>query len=505
MHSKSWLFLTISFLLGLASAFVVAYYTFDAKPLEVYDPGPTVKILVSKREIPRGAEIVADAIVFEDAPVAELPESALTNFSQVYRRRAAYPIPAGFPICDDFLLSRSDSENKENTYLPPGSQIVSLEVEQLRIGDSVSHLQIPITKYLSTEQKIDIRVVPREEPKGVYVQRRQKLLREHLVEGPSSAGGEIVLQDIEVHQIAGEAADEGMRQVQTLSLILDQEDAKKLMTAAKKGTLRVVPHASEFEFPGDTVTADTGNPAPAVAASETEASLETKPETESEETRIESDVVKTEVETIRNEVESIRSEVESIRYEVEARISEFAQSEPEASAEITEKDLVSTDEETTLSLLMRQIVSFSHELGDQWERTLSLIDQAREEEILQQSREEKKDAVVSFVPPTIINSRQGETVVRNEAVVPEHASSKRFAVTAFQFIGSKQENGSTHLVPEYSPFDIRSRLPEQSKKEGSAEETKESDEQEPIRFRNRSKETEASPQPLAERWRPEPL
>ncbi len=269
MRTRSWIILFCSFILGLVGAFVVAAYTFDAKPAAIPTVGPTVKILVTKQAIPLGAEVTAEAIAFEDIPVAELPEKALTDFNQVYRRRSVFAIPAGYPLCEDFLLAQETSLLDENRYLPAGSQIVSLEVEQLRRGDTVSKLEKPISEWLSPAQKISIKAVPRTGSKGFLAQKRDLLLKQHGPEGHLSEDGEFVLENVAIHRIEGSAQAAGKDEVpriQTVSLILTDEEAEKLMQAARGGRLRVV--AGSMADPENHAMADaTASMAASVTAS----------------------------------------------------------------------------------------------------------------------------------------------------------------------------------------------------------------------------------------------
>ncbi len=245
MRTRFWIFLFCSFLFGLAGAFATAFYTFDAKPIKVYDPGPTVKILVTKRAIPSGAEVTAEAIAFEDAPVAELPEKVLTDFNQVYRRRAALPIPAGYPLCEDFLLAQNNRESADHRYLPTGSQLVSLEIEKLRQGTAASEtssaVRVSISELLSPEQKIAIRAIPRNTAQGIFARKRDQLLRTHGTMAQSQEDGELILENIAIHRIEGKTSTGNGPQVQTLSLILKDEEVEKLMAAARTSRLRVVP------------------------------------------------------------------------------------------------------------------------------------------------------------------------------------------------------------------------------------------------------------------------
>lgn len=250
MRIGSWLLLIVSFLCGLVSAFIVAYFTFDAKPIQVVDKGPTVKILVAQKEIPIGAEIAAEHISFEDVPISEIPAKALTNFMQAYKRRPAYPIPVGCPICEDLLIVQEKDASDSVRFLPAGSQVVSLEVEQFGLGDTFSEIDIPLSKFLSVGDKIDIRVIPGDAPKGEYIERKNQVLRAFA--SKKEQWGELVLENVGIYNLVSKQIQSGGKQIQTLSLLLERGQAEKLTAAARDGKLRVIPRRDRQTDPDDT-------------------------------------------------------------------------------------------------------------------------------------------------------------------------------------------------------------------------------------------------------------
>lgn len=246
MRVVAWLLLLVSFSLGLISAFTVAYFTFDAKPKQiVVDQRPTVKILVAEKEIPIGAEITADYVSFKDVPIPEIPNQAITNFMQVYRRRPAYPLTAGCPICEDLLFPKEDETDQNAKYLPAGSQIVSLEVGQLRIGNDVSEFELPLSHILSPEDSVDIRVLTQQKAEGEYIRRKNEILQTFASRNGIVAAGDLVLENVSIYNIVSKQAESGGRQIQTVSLLLDNVQAEKLAIAAKEGRLRIVPHQGQ--------------------------------------------------------------------------------------------------------------------------------------------------------------------------------------------------------------------------------------------------------------------
>ncbi|MDR0610278.1 MAG: Flp pilus assembly protein CpaB [Planctomycetaceae bacterium] len=243
MRTVSWLFLILSFALGIGCAFIVRYYMFEAKPVPIVERQPTIKILVAKQTIPQGSEITAEAITFVEVPITELPVAAITNFSQVYRRRSAYPISIGCPICEDLLLPYQEKELGAEKYIPAGMQIVSLEIEQILLNDQVVEPSTPIADRLSPDQRIDIRMFPQEKSQGEFSERKNQLLKTYLSKNEIAEQGELLLENIEIHQIQRQfSPNNRQRSIQTLTLVLGKDEAAQLTSAARKGRLRIVLH-----------------------------------------------------------------------------------------------------------------------------------------------------------------------------------------------------------------------------------------------------------------------
>jgi Flp pilus assembly protein CpaB len=243
MRTVSWLFLILSFALGIGCAFIVRHYMFEAKPVPIAERKPTIKILVAKQTIPQGAEITAEAITFVEVPITELPTAAITNFSQVYRRRSAYPISVGCPICEDLLLPSQEKNSETEKYIPAGMQIVSLEIEQILLNDKIVEPSIPIADRLSPDQRIDIRIFPEEKSQGEFSERKNQLLKTYMSKNEVAEKGELLLENIEIHQIQCQVSpNKRQQQIQTLTLVLGKDEAAQLTSAARKGRLRIVPH-----------------------------------------------------------------------------------------------------------------------------------------------------------------------------------------------------------------------------------------------------------------------
>ena len=279
MRAGGLLLLLVAFAVGIGSAFVVAYFTLDAKPIEVVDRGPTVKILVAKLPIAVGEEITAEAVIFQDVFVAELPEGAISNFFHAYRRRPAYPISPGCPICEDLLISQTTDTEETVKYIPVGSQIVVLEVEQVRVDDGVSDVRLPITQVLSTADSLDVRVVLRHIAQGEMVERKNTVLRTYADEkdGQREENGKLVLENVPIHDVRSSGQAVEGRQYQTVSLLLENDEVEKLYQAANMGRLRIALRTNltaEFKAEPTPEVVEEANPMELQAVVEPDTSLQ---------------------------------------------------------------------------------------------------------------------------------------------------------------------------------------------------------------------------------------
>jgi len=239
MRLTLWLILILAFSVGMCCAFTVRYLYFDAKPVVAKTSEPTMKILVAKRTIPSGVEITADFVVFQDVAVSEVPLGSLTSFAQVYRRQPAYPIPTGCPICEDLLVSPGEP-TVQAAFLPLGSQIVALDVIHVRQGNKVFLPPQNLSTLLATDQRIDVRVVPRNEVQGKLAEKKNEVLRTFATQDFKESG-ELLLENVPIHRVQ-EQSNSGQTGSSKVLLVLDKNEETKLMAAAKRGQLRILVH-----------------------------------------------------------------------------------------------------------------------------------------------------------------------------------------------------------------------------------------------------------------------
>jgi len=248
MRLSLWLILILAFSVGMCCALVVRSYYFEAAPVVAQITEPTTKILVAMRTIPSGVEITADFVAFQEVPLSKVPTGSFHSFSQVYRRQPAYPLPADCPICEDLLLPVAVN-TAETTFVPTGSQIVTLDVARIRQGDKVFSPKEPVSAMLATNQRIDIRIVPHE-TQGKLAEKRNEVIRAFASPQDIQNSGELILENVPILRIQRQiVADQTGSVRDSLKLMLDTNDAARLTTAARKGQIRIFVHSDENNIP----------------------------------------------------------------------------------------------------------------------------------------------------------------------------------------------------------------------------------------------------------------
>ena len=239
MRLSLWFGLFVAFSLGMCVALFMRVHFFTAEPVVVQEPGPTTQILVSTRTIPVGTEITAEFVAFEEVAITEVPPSALACFKQAFRRQPAFPIPAGCPICEDLLLP-ARSNSLQATFVPVGSQFVTLDVTHVRQGHDVFSPDETLSGLLAPDQRVDIRVVPRDETPGRLAAIRNQVLQT-FSRYDTRNSGELLLENVPIHRIQQRpGADHSGAAPDSLVLMLDQNEAARLANAARRGQIRVL-------------------------------------------------------------------------------------------------------------------------------------------------------------------------------------------------------------------------------------------------------------------------
>ena len=242
MRLSLWIGLIFAFSVGMGCALVMRAVYFEAKPVVIRSSEPTTKILVATKTIPDGIEITAEFVAFQDVPLSEVPAGALSDFNRVYRRQPAFPIPEGCPICEDLLLPFVETA-AQAAFIPAGSQIVTLDVVQVRQGHNVFPPKEPLAAVLAADQRVDIRVVPRNETPGRLAEIRNQVLQAFSAYNFRNSG-ELILENIPIHRIQRRYVADHVGK-DSLVLMLGKSEAARLASAARRGQIRVLVHSRD--------------------------------------------------------------------------------------------------------------------------------------------------------------------------------------------------------------------------------------------------------------------
>ena len=243
MRLGLWFVLILAFSAGMCCALAVRAFYFEAMPAVEQVAEQTTKILVAKRAIPKGVEITADFLLFQEVPLSEVPVGSMASFTQVYRRQPAYPIPAGCPICEDLLLPPTAAA-EQAAFIPTGSQVVALDITHIRLGNRVLPPREPLSMVLPVDQRVDVRLVL-PEAQGRLADKKNAILRAFAPQGARSSG-EPILENVPIHRVQRLFSSHQIGlPVDSLELMLDRREAARLSAAARRGQLRIFVRSDE--------------------------------------------------------------------------------------------------------------------------------------------------------------------------------------------------------------------------------------------------------------------
>ncbi|MCL2005042.1 MAG: hypothetical protein FWG73_02650 [Planctomycetaceae bacterium] len=244
MRFRFWLGLILAFSVGMCCALAIRHYHFEAPPVAARDAEAKIMVLVATRTIPSGVEITGDYVAFQEVAVSEIPFGTHTSFAQSYRRQTAYPIPAGCPICEDLLLPPAAVAARA-TFVPTGSQFVSLDVVNIRQGNKVFPAKDTLSSLLADDQRVDIRIVPRDNAQGRLAEMKKEVMRTFSSNHQTNSG-ELILEGVPIHRVQQQASgDRNGPGNDSIMLMLDRSDASRLAAAARRGQIRVSIHGPE--------------------------------------------------------------------------------------------------------------------------------------------------------------------------------------------------------------------------------------------------------------------
>lgn len=176
-------------------------------------PEVGLKIVVAKARIDREHVILKDQIRMVDVPEALMPKGAFTDPEALVNRVAAQHIPIGMFI-SEAMLRPPGSRAGISAAIPPGYRAVAVKVDEYA---AVGH-------WLQPESRVDLLVV-------MNVRRGGKTVSE----------SRVVLRNVRVLAV-GKTMDAtgktGTVQGRSVTLLVRQQDAKRVHLASTKGRIR---------------------------------------------------------------------------------------------------------------------------------------------------------------------------------------------------------------------------------------------------------------------------
>jgi hypothetical protein len=139
-------------------------------------------------------------------------------------------------------------ENAAQTaYVPTGSQLVPIEVTQIRQGSDISSSNPSLSAIFSAEQRVDVRIISRQATQGELADKKNEVLRAFASQDIKDEG-ELLLENVPVHKVQSRGSAGQPDSLQNLlSLVLDKNDAAKLTAAARKGHIRLLVHQEQTQ------------------------------------------------------------------------------------------------------------------------------------------------------------------------------------------------------------------------------------------------------------------
>lgn len=217
MRSKSLVLLALALGCGLIAAIGINQVMANRGPQNA--PTEMQPIYVAMKDLPSRETIKVEDLKLEEWPKDKVPRGAITKPEQLTERSAKTKIYTGEPILESKLFSPDDPALGAAPRIPPGMQVVSLKVDDVT---GISKLVLP-------GDNVDVQV---------YIRRNESI-------GVSETITATVLQNAKVFAVneifdGDQSADgEGTIAAKTVSVVVDPNEAKRVMLAAELGKIRL--------------------------------------------------------------------------------------------------------------------------------------------------------------------------------------------------------------------------------------------------------------------------
>ena len=219
--NKNLIYIMVAGGLALFAAFIAVRYVQNAVAERTRDDREMVEVAVASEDMPQGTILSGDDLATRSVPADMVPADAVTpeNYRDFSGRMLRSPVRGGAPLSASALVPLYDQFSR---VIPKGKIAYNLSVDE---NNSIAGMIAP-------GDMIDIFFMKeREETRGGPV--LFPLLQQIKVLATGSRVGERVVRE-------GEAGEDEAAGYSTLTLELDQYQAKQLAVATKVGSLRVL-------------------------------------------------------------------------------------------------------------------------------------------------------------------------------------------------------------------------------------------------------------------------
>ncbi len=220
--NKTWIVLGVALVVGGGAAFMAnSYLRAQVEEIEARGKGESVKLVVAKRDMPKGATLGADVLAVRNVPREWAHSNAVTpeQFDRIERGALAYPAKRGEPLLWSQL--EGDKVPTFSARVGPGRRAVTVPVDEI---SSISGLVEP-------GDRIDIMVTVRRDNRQLAFVLMQSV--------PVLATGTKVEQGTD-------ARDGSRRTFTTITLDVNAEQARQVIAAREIGKITALLRA-----PGD--------------------------------------------------------------------------------------------------------------------------------------------------------------------------------------------------------------------------------------------------------------
>ncbi|KAA5541337.1 Flp pilus assembly protein CpaB [Roseiconus nitratireducens] len=216
MNARSLMVLMLALVCGVSAAVAVS----QIRPETVEVASDTTPIVAAAIDIPRGTSITADILKTMDWPKDQMPEGAITSIEEVVGRTAVIPMLQNEPLVE----RKIDEGLGVASLIGPGMRAFTISTPDM--GSKVAGLLLPGNKVdvLWTQTQRVRSGGPNDFTGGASV---STLLQ----------GVQVFAIDQAVEKSSGTTTELSKTKTQSVTLLVTEEQAKKLSLAQSEGTL----------------------------------------------------------------------------------------------------------------------------------------------------------------------------------------------------------------------------------------------------------------------------